>query len=511
MKNLSESIMKNLKESADNDRIVKVRVDYADDSIELTEENIKKEIKKYLPNARIAVIHSKNGRWPEVEITDKYSDLKSYISDIYLGGFDEDQNIDDFLVESTSRNSRKVSKNIYARRIKESENLTARVTYHSEDGTRDYIAGRLSDGRYFLIGQQEQITVSDKDLPKLAKKDMDDFRYDEDGDREFIEALENGTTLDKKSDLAKIIINASRKHLDDGCYLLSESANVDVNNLTKEQLWKLRQEIVLGSVYTHDYDNSFGIDPSAVCGFFDSFIEDSQVDDLGKPIDREVEEYDNAEDLYNYYRSCENPFGEIESINEKMKNLSENIMKNLKEAVSAMDIANEIMNININPSEWNNASQSERDAMVYEPLKSIVRKYRKELVDDYDCMYNLNDVERILTGNNFHTECDLLPSAIDSVRQEENNSDNKETNQNYDYLISRINKIREIYPKEFIKGFINDSFDQALEELSSGNVSVHTGDMIYETIIPFLMADNLSEEYSKILDELTDIRDEILK
>ena len=191
--------------------------------------------------------------------------------------------------------------------------------------------------------------------------------------------------------------------------------------------------------------------------------------------------------------------------------LYESIMKNLKEAVSAMDIANEIMNININPSEWNNASQSERDAMVYEPLKSIVRKYRKELVDDYDCMYNLNDVERILTGNNFHTECDLLPSVIDSVRQEENNSDNKETNQNYDYLISRINKIREIYPKEFIKGFINDSFDRALEELSSGNVSVHTGDMIYETIIPFLMADNLSEEYSKILDELTDIREEILK
>ena len=226
MKDLSENILKNLKESADNDRIVTVRIDYADDSIELTEENIKKEIKKYLPNARIVVIPSKNGRWPEVEITDKYNNLKSYISNIYLGGIDEDCDIDDFLVESVSRNSRKVSKNVNARRIKESENLTARVTYHSEDGTRDYIAGRLSDGRYFLIGQQEQITVSDKDLPKLAKKDMDDFRYDEGGDREFIEALENGTKLDKNSDLAKIIINASRKHLDDGCYLLSESAKL---------------------------------------------------------------------------------------------------------------------------------------------------------------------------------------------------------------------------------------------------------------------------------------------
>lgn len=201
-------------------------------------------------------------------------------------------------------------------KLKESADLTAEVTYHDEDGTRDYTAGKLSDGRYFLIGQQEQIVVSDKDLPSLAKKDMDDFSYDEDGDKEFIEALENGTTLDKNSDLAKVIINASRKYLDDGCYLLSESTNIDVDNLTKEQLWKLRQEIVLGSLYTHDYDNSFGIDPSAVCNFFDSFIEDAQVDDYGRPNNREIKEYDNAEDLYNYYRSCENPFGEVENINE---------------------------------------------------------------------------------------------------------------------------------------------------------------------------------------------------
>ena len=54
--------------------------------------------------------------------------------------------------------------------------------------------------------------------------------------------------------------------------------------------------------------------------------------------------------------------------------LYESIMKNLKEAVSAMDIANEIMNINSNPAECNNCRQSERDAMIYEPLKSIVRK-----------------------------------------------------------------------------------------------------------------------------------------
>ena len=229
-------------------------------------------------------------------------------------------------------------------KLKESADLTAEVTYHDEDGTRDYTAGKLSDGRYFLIGQQEQILVSDKDLPSLAKKDMDDFRYDEDGDKEFIEALENGTTLDKNSDLAKVIINASRKYLDDGCYLLSESTNIDVNNLTKEQLWKLRQEIVLGSLYTHDYDNSFGIDPSAVCNFFDSFIEDSQVDDYGRPNNREIKEYDNAEDLYNYYRSCENPFGEVENINESTElNINDidigdsNNMETIRKYVSAQE------------------------------------------------------------------------------------------------------------------------------------------------------------------------------
>lgn len=97
---------------------------------------------------------------------------------------------------------------------------------------------------------------------------------------------------------------------------INESASIDINNLTKEQLWKLRQEIVLGSLYANDYNNSFGIDPSAVRNFFDSFIEDSQVDDYGKPNNRKTEEYDNADDLYNFYTSCENPFGEVEDINE---------------------------------------------------------------------------------------------------------------------------------------------------------------------------------------------------
>ena len=42
---------------------------------------------------------------------------------------------------------------------------------------------------------------------------------------------------------------------------------------TKENLWKLRQEIKLGSLYVAHYHNSFGIDPDKLCGFFEGFLE----------------------------------------------------------------------------------------------------------------------------------------------------------------------------------------------------------------------------------------------
>lgn len=99
--------------------------------------------------------------------------------------------------------------------------------------------------------------------------------------------------------------------LEDNAEYLDESQKVDSNNLTKEQLWKLRQEIVLGSLYLDDYKNSFGIDPQAACNFFDSFIEDAQQDDEGNYNERKTEEFDNPDDLYNYYLTCENPFGEL--------------------------------------------------------------------------------------------------------------------------------------------------------------------------------------------------------
>lgn len=43
--------------------------------------------------------------------------------------------------------------------------------------------------------------------------------------------------------------------------------------MTKDELWALRQEIKLGSLFYADYRNSFGIDTHPVCDFFDGYLE----------------------------------------------------------------------------------------------------------------------------------------------------------------------------------------------------------------------------------------------
>lgn len=114
--------------------------------------------------------------------------------------------------------------------------------------------------------------------------------------------------------------------------------NINPNGLTKEQLWKLRKEITLGSIYVDDYKNSFGIEPQSVCNFFDSFIEDAQQDDDGNFNNRNIKEFDNADELYNYYMSCENPFGEsaelkensIDKIKGKLKDIKDKEKENIE-------------------------------------------------------------------------------------------------------------------------------------------------------------------------------------
>ena len=80
--------------------------------------------------------------------------------------------------------------------------------------------------------------------------------------------------------------------------------------LTKDELWELRQEIVLNSLFTKDYSNSFEV-PDYVCHtFFDGYVmelyllsddDNFQSDDLFDVI----EKYDNKDNLYNYYSQLE--------------------------------------------------------------------------------------------------------------------------------------------------------------------------------------------------------------
>lgn len=79
--------------------------------------------------------------------------------------------------------------------------------------------------------------------------------------------------------------------------------------LTKEEIGKLRKEIVLNSLYTHDYENSFGIDPHKVQDFFDGFveyiwqdvIENYEDDEDTSVLEAEFEKHDNVDEIYDYY------------------------------------------------------------------------------------------------------------------------------------------------------------------------------------------------------------------
>ena len=73
------------------------------------------------------------------------------------------------------------------------------------------------------------------------------------------------------------------------------------NDLTKEELWALRQEIVLGSLFYRDYKNSFGINEHACCDFFDGYLEHIEMITNKELKDIELCEFDNESNLYDYY------------------------------------------------------------------------------------------------------------------------------------------------------------------------------------------------------------------
>lgn len=77
--------------------------------------------------------------------------------------------------------------------------------------------------------------------------------------------------------------------------------------LTKKQLKQLRADICLNSIYYDDYSNALYIKESTAMAFFDSYIEYiydiARCDgyDDGSDIFTIIDNYDNINNLYNYY------------------------------------------------------------------------------------------------------------------------------------------------------------------------------------------------------------------
>jgi hypothetical protein len=84
-------------------------------------------------------------------------------------------------------------------------------------------------------------------------------------------------------------------------------ARLQFCDLKKDSLWELRGEIVLNSIYTNDYRNSFGFAPKSVQDFFDGYMEylyELANEDYGMnqpDIDSVIEEYDNPDNLMDWY------------------------------------------------------------------------------------------------------------------------------------------------------------------------------------------------------------------
>lgn len=81
---------------------------------------------------------------------------------------------------------------------------------------------------------------------------------------------------------------------------------MQIKDLNKEQLWQLRKEITLNSLFLKDYANSFGIARSECFTFFKGYVEylcELQNTDYGFDLDifDVIDMYDNEQNLYNWF------------------------------------------------------------------------------------------------------------------------------------------------------------------------------------------------------------------
>lgn len=76
--------------------------------------------------------------------------------------------------------------------------------------------------------------------------------------------------------------------------------HLHIKDLGPRQLWKLRQEVIVNSIFISDYNNSFGIDPDEVCDFFASWL-----DDIEDQLKEEIKGY-CSDNFFNYFPKYDN-------------------------------------------------------------------------------------------------------------------------------------------------------------------------------------------------------------
>ena len=102
----------------------------------------------------------------------------------------------------------------------------------------------------------------------------------------------------------------------------------------ENDLWDLRNQITLNSMFTSDYENRFGLDPNNVKDFFDGYLDELDYiaeEDGEKNLDLTdlLNRYDNPENLKNWYDSLDyDPFGDEEPSEEDLEDIEADFEEN---------------------------------------------------------------------------------------------------------------------------------------------------------------------------------------
>lgn len=78
---------------------------------------------------------------------------------------------------------------------------------------------------------------------------------------------------------------------------------MQIKDLNNKEIYALRNEICLNSLFVRDYENSFGIDAKEVCDFFNGYVDYLyEINELETDYFVEViDMYDNYNNLVNYF------------------------------------------------------------------------------------------------------------------------------------------------------------------------------------------------------------------